>query len=263
MKPLNPKIVLDPLWLCQANHVDLEYYTYIMMGAQKTYIDNLEEGFSNFYEIIFHYLNLNTVIADKKLYDSQLNAVRSHKNILLIVSQLAQLDDAVGKSVVKMASGVLIEVIKQYLAKQIIELEKLHFHFNNSFIHKQGKIYIVCNSIDPGKYEVFKLNMHSKRKLGYSITHKATVLCNDLKQNEFRNILIKENPLLSDFCPDKNVIVVSGTNSIGLSDAICLAKDTILLNRIANPEHGFDANMLLDYSRLLEKRKTIPYKFKV
>ena len=263
MKPLNPKLVLDPLWLCQANHVDLEYYTYIIMGARKNYLDNLENGFSNFYEIVFHYLNLNTVIADKKIYDSQLNVVRSHKNIVLIVSQLAQLDEAVGKSVVKMASTIFVEVMKAYLAKQVLELEKLHFHFNNSFIHKQGKVYIVCTSIDPDTYEVFKLNMRTKRKLGYSITHKATIFCPEIKQNEFREKLISEYPLLADFSPEKNVIVVSGTNSIELSEAISLTKDTILLNKIASPEHGFDANILLDYQRLIEKRKGIPYKFKV
>lgn len=263
MKPLNPKLVLDPLWLCQANHVDLEYYTYIIMGARKTYLDNLENGFSNFYEIVFHYLNLNTVIADRKIYDSQLNAVRSHKNILLIVSQLTQLDEAIGKRVVKMASNLLVEVMQAYLSKQVLELEKLHFHFNNNFIHKQGKVYIVCTSIDPDTYEVFKLNLKTKRKLGYSITHKATLICPGIKQNEFKDKLLEQNPLLTDFSPEKNVIVVSGTNSIDLDEAISLTKDTILLNRVANPEHGFDANVLLDYQRMLDKRKAIPYKFKV
>ena len=107
MKPLNPKLVLDPMWLCQANFVDLEYYTYILLDAKQKYLTNLDSDFSNFYEIVFHYLNLNTVIADKKVYDSHLNVVRSHEKLMEIVTQLAQSDDSNGKSIVKVCSSII------------------------------------------------------------------------------------------------------------------------------------------------------------
>ena len=55
MKSLNPKQILDPTWICQAYKVDLEYYTYLLLGAKQAYLKNLERGkFDNFYEIVFH-----------------------------------------------------------------------------------------------------------------------------------------------------------------------------------------------------------------
>lgn len=263
MKPLNSKLVLDPMWLCQANYFDLEYYTYVLLGAKKTYLDNLERNFSNFYEIVFHYLNLNTIIADKKMYDSHLNAVKEHQRIAEVSAHLAQAAESNGKEIMKTAAGILAEVMQVYLKKQIPVLEHLHFHFNNSQIHKQQVIYIVCKSTKLDRYEVYRLNLKSNRNLGYAIVRKAVLTLPDLKNSEFRERLLAECPTLTDFQPDKNVIVVSGTDQVVLSDGICLAKDIILLNRIMNPVHGLDANVLLDYERMLERKKTIPFKLKV
>jgi hypothetical protein len=263
MKPLNPKLVLDPMWLCQANFVDLEYYTYILMDAKQQYLTNLGTDFSNFYEIAFHYLNINTIIADKKVYDSHLNAVRAHQNLMLIVSQLAQSNDSNGKEIVRMASNILSEVMSIYLRKQIPVLEHLNFHLINTALHKQDVIYIVCKSEKLDRYEIFKLNTKSNRQLGYSIIRKAVLHLPGLKNNEFKDRLLAERPDLIEFNPDKNVIVVSGTDQVVISDGICLTKDIILLNKIMNLSHGFDANVLLDYERMLDRKKTIPFKLKV
>lgn len=262
MKPLNPKLVLDPMWLCQANFVDLEYYTYILLDAKQKYLSNLNNDFSNFYEIVFHYLNLNTVIADKKVYDSHLNAVRSHEKLMEIVTQLAQPNESNGKEIIKACSAILSEVMASYLKRQIPVLEHIHFHLNNDQIHMQDVIYIVSKSTKLDRYEVYRLNLKSKRSLGYSISRKAVLHLPGLKNLEFRQRLLEVKPGLTDFNPDLNVIVVSGTDHVVLSDGICLAKDIILVNRIMKPVHGFDPNVLLDYSRMLEKKKAIPFKLK-
>ena len=263
MKPLNPKLVLDPMWLCQANYVDLEYYTYVLLDAKQKYLDNLKNDFSNFYEIVFHYLNLNTVIADKKVYDSHLNAVRSHEKLKEIVTQLAESSDSGAKEIVKSCSAILADVLGKYLDRQLPVLENLHFHFNNSQIHKEEIIYIVCQSTKLDRYEVYRLNTKSARSLGYAITRKAVLTLTGLKHSEFRERLIAEKPELVDFNPDRNVIVVSGTDHVVLSDGIGLTKDIILINRLMNFSHGFDANVLLDYSRMLQKKNSIPFKLKV
>ena len=223
MKPLNPKLVLDPMWLCQANFVDLEYYTYILLDAKQKYLTNLDSDFSNFYEIVFHYLNLNTVIADKKVYDSHLNVVRSHEKLMEIVSQLAQPDDSNGKDIIRACSSILSEVMASYLNRQIPVLEHIHFHLNNNQIHKQDVIYIVSKSTKLDRYEVYRLNLKSKRSLGYSITRKAILDLPGLKNSEFKDRLLAARPNLTDFNPDQNVIVVSGTDHVVLSDGISLA----------------------------------------
>jgi hypothetical protein len=263
MKPLNLKLVLDPMWICSASHFDLEYYTYVLLGAKQTYLANLESGFINFYEIVFHYLNLNTIIADKKVYDSQLNAVNSHFRIMELVSQLTNKEANDGKEIVKIASSVFGDVMLTYLKKQIPALENLHFHFNNSQIHKQDKVYIVCKSAKLDRYEVYLLNFKSKKNLGYSITRKVVLDLPDLKQNEFKKRLLERRPLLTDFNSDLNVIVVSGMDQVVLENGVCLTKDIILLNKLMNLAHGFDANVMLDYERMLEKKKKIPFKLKV
>lgn len=262
MKTLNPKLVLDPMWICQANFVDLEYYTYVLLDARQKYLSNLKDGFANFYEIVFHYLNLNTIIADKKVYDSQLKVNRTHEKLLEIVSQLSQSEQSHGKEIIKAGSKILSEVMQTYLDKQIPVLEHLHFHFNNNNIHKQDTIYIVSRTNKSDHYSVYCLNTKSNRPLGYVITKKIDLFLPDLKHSEFKDRLLERRPELTDFSPEKNVIVVSGTDLVVPIDGVCLIKDILLINRLMNPSHGFDANVLLDYNRLLEKKKSIPFKLK-
>jgi hypothetical protein len=264
MKSINPKQILDPTWICQAYKVDLEYYTYLLLGAKQAYLKNLELGkFDNFYEIVFHYLNINTIISDGKLYDSGLNVINTNINLLSVISQLSQKTDSLGKEIIKETSLILAETMTEYLEKQILSLEKIHFYFNNSWIHNQDRVYLVCKTLEPDHYEIIKLNLKSTRNLGYSVSVMKTIKLPNLKENKFKDRLLKEMPLLNDFDPDKNVMVIGGGLNIDPINRIYLAKDTILLNRIMNQLHGFDANALLDFHRLLEKQKSIPFKLKV
>jgi hypothetical protein len=263
MRPLNPKLVLDPLWLCQANYVDLEYYTYVLLNAQQKYLKNLEEDFSNFYEIAFHYFNLNTVLADKKLYNSSLETINSDRNLLEIVNALAKRDE-LGESskIITKASEIFGETLKIYLERQTAVLKNMHFYFNNAKLHKENKLYIVCRSTETDLYDIIKLNLASKRPLACSITKCASVKLPDLKDNEFRNRLLAVKPTLTDFLPEKNVIVCTYSSEVLEHDAIFLTKDLIILNRLVNNRSGFDSNVILDAYRLLEKKKSIPFKLK-
>lgn len=266
MRPLNPKLVLDPMWLCHANYVDLEYYTYVLLDAKKKYLKNLEVDFSNFYEIAFHYLNLNTIIADKKLYDANLKIVRSddQRNLLEIINHFAKRDEiGEGKLIINKASEILGETMKAYLEKQTSVMQNMHFYFNNIWLHKESRLYIVCRNSEADQYDIVKLNLTSKRQLGCTMIKVATVELPDLKENEFRKRLLEIKPTMTDFLPDKNVIVATYDSLIDQRDALFLAKDTIILNRLVNQRNGFDSNVLLDSYRLLEKKKSIPFKLKV
>ena len=135
MKSLNPSLVLDPTWICQSYKVDLEYYTYLLLGAQQTYLKSLASGqFDHFYEIVFHYLNLNTIIADSKIYDSRLKSVTTDHNLMLLISQLAEKEDSQGKDIIRETSKIFADTMNQYLDKLIVSLDKIHFYFNNSWI---------------------------------------------------------------------------------------------------------------------------------
>ena len=84
----------------------------------------------------------------------------------------------------------------------------------------------------------------------------------NLKENEFKDRLLEHKPILKDFKSDSNVMVIGGGLNLDPVNRVCLAKDTILLNKIMNHTHGFDANVMLDFHRLLQKQKSIPFKLK-
>ena len=263
MKHLNPKLVLDPAWICKAHKLDLEYYHYLLLGAQQTYLKNLEAGsFANFYEIAFHYFNLNTVIADRKLYDSGLNQVEPNENLAGIISQLAEKNDSLGKEIIKVTSSILLETMTKYLNAQIIELEKIHFYFNNAWIHEEPRVYFVFKTFELNEYEVIKLNLRSSRNLGHSVSRVATLTIPDLKESRFREHLLTHKPIFKDFSPDKNVLVIGNGIHLDQENRITLAKDTVLLNRLMNHRHGFDANVMLDLLRQIEKQKAVPLKLR-
>lgn len=263
MKHINPKLVLDPGWICKAHKLDLEYYRYLLMGAQQTYLKNLEMGrFDNFYEIAFHYFNLNAIIADKKMYDSSLKLIQVDSNLACLISQLAEKDESIGKEIVKTTSSILADTMKSYLAKQVTSLEKIHFYFNNSWIHEEPRVYFVFKTVEVDEYEVVKLNLRSSRNLGYSISSVTKLVLPDLKESQFKDRLLEHKPILKDFNPEKNVMVIGNGVSLDPMNRICLAKDTVMLNRLMNQRHGFDANVMLDFQRLLDRQKIIPFKLK-
>ena len=263
MKTLNPKLVLDPMWLCQANYVDLEYYTYVLLDAQQKYLKNLESDFSNFHEIIFHYLNLNTILADKKLYTANLESVNSDKNLLQIISTLTRSGNiSQGSQIIKTASDILGQTLSAYLEKQTSVLQNMHFYFNNIKLHRENTLFIVCRNIKNDTYDIFKLVLKSKRSLGCSLVKAATVDLPDLKDNEFKSRLLSLKPNLTEFDPGKNVIVCTYDENVPQLDAIFLTRDLIVLNRHVNTRNVFDSNAILDAYRLLEKKKSIPFKLK-
>jgi hypothetical protein len=263
MKHINPKLVLDPAWICKAYKLDLEYYNYLLLGAQQTYLKNLNLGrFDNFYEVAFHYFNLNAVIADRKLYDAGLKQVESNTNLADLISQLAEKDTSLGKEIIKVTSNILLETMKVYLESQIKELEKIHFYFNNAWIHREPRIYMVFKTFEKDEYEVVKLNLTSSRNLGCSVSIVTKLVIPDLKEREFRNHLLLENPILKDFNPDKNVMVIGNGVSLDPINRINLAKDSVLLNRIMNHHHGFDGNVMLDLARQIEKHKSVLVKLR-
>lgn len=264
MKTLNPKQVLDPLWLCQANYVDLEYYSYVLLDAKQKYLKSLSSGdFSHFYEIAFNYFNLNTALADKKIYDSGLKPVTADTKLTEIVSQLTQPGESTGKAIIKEALEILASVLKEYLAAQLGAMESLHFYFNNRNLHLQEKLYIVYKPKRIDQYEIYQVSLTSKKKLGYSIEFIDSVYLPDLDKSDFSQRLAQENSKILDLDPKKNVIVVSGESWTVPLEAVSLVKDTILLNRIIKPSHGFDVNVLRDIERLLETKKSIPFKLTV
>lgn len=264
MESLNPNQILDPAWICQAHRVDLEYYTYLMLGAQQAYLKSLESGrFDHFYEVAFHYFNLNTIIADNKLYGRDLKPVSKDRNLMTIISQLAQKDASQGKEIVKKTSRILADTMLCYLEKLITGLENVHFYFNNNWIHRQDLIYLVCKTEEPDKYEIVKLTVNHPQHLGCKVESVLSLRMPNLKENEFRARLLEMVSSIKDFDPDKNVMVIGGGSMIDPANRVYLAKDTILLNRMMNQKHGFDANVLLDFHRLLEKQRSIPFKIKV
>jgi len=220
-------------------------------GNDITYVATKKEMFQN---IVSYFTGEPMTFGDMS---------RTNINLLSVISQLSQKTDSLGKEIIKETSLILAETMTEYLDKQILSLEKIHFYFNNSWIHNQDRVYLVCKTLEPDHYEIIKLNLKSTSNLGYSVSVMKTIKLPNLKENKFKDRLLKEMPLLKDFDPDKNVMVIGGGLNIDPINRIYLAKDTILLNRIMNQLHGFDANALLDFHRLLEKQKSIPFKLKV
>ena len=135
--------VLDPLWLANSKYVDLEYYTYIMFGAKQKYLADLNSGsFSRFHEILFHYLNLNTVIVDKGVYDSSYNFKRDDRHVMEIIASLTRSREEYGGEILRMASAVLAETLTEYLDIMLDKMAYTRLYFNSAKLHKLDSIYV-------------------------------------------------------------------------------------------------------------------------
>ena len=250
--------MLNPTWICQAKYFDLEYYSYILLDANKQYLLNLDNSLANFYEIIFHYLNLNTLITDKKIYDAQLKEIIDDPHLLRMIFEISSNSSSISSEILSFATSIFSNLILKYLDVQIKLLEQLTFEIPNKRVHLLKTIYIVHRTFNI--VSVYQLNTKSKKQLGYSLTLLTSIGLNSVDES-YDSILSDLN--IPELNYSENTIFVNNILSDSNINDIFIIKDIILLNRLSKNKTDFNSNILFDYQRLLEKRKIIPFKLRV
>jgi hypothetical protein len=255
--------ILDPLWLANSKYVDLEYYTYIMLGAKQNYLAELKSGsFSRFHEILFQYLNLNTAIVDKGIYDAAYNFRKEDLHIMEIIASLTRSREEFGGEILRMASAELAEVLAEYLDVMLDKMAYTRLYFNSAKFHKLDKIYVATTQSKAKLNHIWQIN--KDLTVPFLVNHEHQLEINEFscEDGEFSDLVNQIKPEIKDFSGKNNVLVISSVKKIKDEKLFELALATIIANRLLNHSGGFNSNILLDIKSMLERGLVIPYKLK-
>jgi hypothetical protein len=192
--------ILDPLWLANSKYVDLEYYTYIMLGAKQNYLAELKSGsFSRFHEILFQYLNLNTAIVDKGIYDAAYNFRKEDLHIMEIIASLTRSREEFGGEILRMASAELAEVLNEYLDIMLDKMAYTRLYFNSAKFHKLDKIYVATTQNKAKLNHIWQIN--KDLTVPFLVNHEHQLEINEFscEDGEFSDLVNQIKPEIKDF----------------------------------------------------------------
>lgn len=264
---LKPKSILDPMWITKKDYIDSEYFNYVLLAAEQKYSQALKEGNNEyFYEILFHYLNLNNLVLDGNMFDFKMNSSWRNDRIIEISNELSlfyKKDNESGETV-KRANEIFRNLCIDYLEKQcdIFNIKNFNIYYVNSEIHLLNTIYVLVNVNETQVYQIWKLKMDRRFSKGYKFSKVETLDIENIEETPIKNVIEEiNNPDLNKLDPDLNLLFCickePELNLDSISDSI---KNTILLNKLMANESRFDPNLLENALDILIDENILPFK---
>lgn len=261
--------VLDPLWITKGiSEFDSEYYKYIILSANKQWRDNLNEGdYSDFYEIMFHSLNLNNLAIEGSMFDFKMNPIwddPKFKEIRRHLRNLYKLPDEV-ITIFKNTNFTLTRLIIDYLTQMLDSVGLIKIYFTNPMIHNEKDIYMILNDLNnPGQYNIWKLKFDRRLKFGYSIDHIETLEIDDLDSDNAIELSLDQaqSPEVDKMDPDHNVMVISYDQDQLQSDMVHTISYAILFSKGIVRSENFQPAVLEELLDLLSTENVMPFTIK-
>lgn len=261
--------VLDPLWITKGiSEFDSEYYKYIILSANKRWRDNLNSGdYSNFYEIMFHSLNLNNLAVEGSMFDFKMNPVwddPKFKEIRKHLRNLYKLPEEV-VTIFKNTNFTLTRLIVDYLTQMLDSIGMIKIYFLNPMIHNEKDIYMVLSNLnDPGKYDIWKLKFDKRLKFGHSLNLIESLEIEDLESDEAIEEALSqsENPEINKLDPDRNAMVISYDNDQDPSIIAQTISYAVLFSKGIVKTEKFHPSVLEELLDLLSTENVMPFTIK-
>lgn len=262
-----PKHILDPMWITKKNYVDSEYFTYVLKAAEQKYTKELEEGNNEyFYEILFHYLNLNNLVLDGNMFNFRMKSSWRNDRIIEISNELSsfyKIDNESGETV-KRANEVFRNLCIDYLEKQceIFNIKNFNVYYVNSEIQFLNEIYVIINTNETPAYNIWKLKMDRRYTKGYKFFKVETLKVDNIEETPIKEVIEKiDNRELNRLDPDINLLFcICKEKDLDLDKIADSIKNTILLNKLMANDNRFDPNLLENALDILIDENILPFK---
>lgn len=256
---------LDPLWIIKgANDFDVEYYNYVLLAANKKFRESLDkEEFSKFDEIMFHCLNLNNLVIEGSMFDSNFKPNWKDPKLIEIRNNLRKIYDLPEDlvEIFKNANYLLTSLLIDYLDKMLDNIEKCKVYFMNPNIHKEKEIFFIINQNRKSKYSIWRLRYDRRYKMGQKLEKLTDVEL--LPEEDIKN-KIKEStvPDLNLMEGKKNTIFLISNKGISQEGIIIAMVSAISFSKRIGLENAFNPNVLDELHEILIDEKVLPFTIK-
>jgi len=263
------KMILKPDWIINERHLlDNEYQTYILKAAEnKFYKQITKENMEHFYEIVFHYLNLNTIIGKGKLYDPYLKEYDKNKIDTFLTDFKAgfkkqdNANDVNDTNVItKTAKDIFMSILNRYIDLGIQKMGNITPTYKNDHIHVNNSIYPIIHVSHTNVYDIWKIDMALNESFGtiQNINHFEWSDDNKDRILEFKEEYNKDKDEV-DKISEYNTIILTLENAFSHKDIAYLIRDVMLLNKLFTGDQTFENNILINLKQIIDKENTFPY----
>lgn len=258
--------ILDPLWITKKDYIDSEYYNYILLDAEKKYMANLEVGsVDRFYEIMFHFLNLNNLVLDGNLFDFKMNPYWKDPKIKKIKRELHEFYGDANESgeTVKIAHGIFSGILLNYLEYQVESFERhSNLFYVNPQLHIEDNIFVVMNRVGFPTYDIWRFRIDKRCYMSQRFEKVTTLEMDNPKENELRDVVNGMNdPILNKMEAAKNVCFCSlQDDEFTLDKMSSIVRNIIAVNKVMINAPVFDPNVLANAHMTLHSEALLPFK---
>ena len=268
-KPIYMRMIKKPDWFLDKGYdgfIDLERLEYKLMAMEQSFnvfID--KDDLSHFYELIFHYLNLNTLLSENKIYTEYFQIVKKNEDIESITTDLLDNYDK-GKAFqsIQLMNTFYLRMLKKYMTLAIKYIDDVNIRINNQYIHYDDQNnYILSNITSSTTYELWKLNFRLSNKLGYNIQKVDNFIIDDTNFGEYETKMTTLNKDLPNPITAKNLVGLEVGTTINNKNIMHLISSVIMMNKLFHGRMKFNTRVIHDIESMVESRKTFPYKLNI
>lgn len=264
---IKTEMIASPAWMVQgagSNMFDDERQMYMALAMEQKFGAAIKSGdMTKLYEIVFHFLNINALSADRKLYDEHFHEIRGNEQLAAFVDDLGSDKDGLAARIISQINDVYTRILLKYtkLAMgmmgdvNVIYFDPKNIHYNNL------EAYVLFNVKPHDAYELWKIEFRTENKLGSSMEHMQDFEMKAGSTDAFKDYVRAYNR--------KNPVsrMRSGNFAVAMCDTakesrsiVSIVKDTILLNKIFYDKNQFNSKVISDINQIVTDKKTFPFK---
>lgn len=262
------KMIAKPDWMIYedpSDMFDVERQGYMMLALEQKFNDALKSNdVTKFYEIVFHFLNINALKSDRKLYDEHFKEIQGNKYLAAFVEDMGTDKDGAAQQVINKIHEVYTRIMSAYLKLAISTIaDASAVYFDPQNMHYYNTEAFVLFNIKPHEeYELWKVMFRTEIILGSAITKMKRFSGMKAGQTEelreYVNAYNEKNP--DAMIRSGNFCTVTCEKAKDAKSVVSVIKDVILLNKIFYNEMQFNPKVLYDIQQIIIDKKTFPFK---
>jgi hypothetical protein len=259
----NDNMILKSNWFIDKNRMfDHEVQWYVLQDAKYKFMEKIKNNeLSNFYEIIFHFLNMNTMLSNNSIFDEHMNIITKDPELKRFIKNLdsaykdgKQIRNTETTKIITSAKKTFFEIMNTYIDSVLTKYGNLKLAWKNDQIHNEDIIFILLKVESSDYYDLWKIDLTEGKGFGELIRIKDFK-----KDNIMSNFIMKYNSDNNDKINEDNLIIVQMEKADSHDDVMYMMRDIIMLNKFFTLDNPFDENIFEKTKAILEKNKTFPF----
>lgn len=264
------EMIAKPDWMIYddtRDMFDVEKQLYILLAMEQKFNAAMKSGdVTRFYEIVFHFLNINSLNADRKLYDAHFREIKGNKYLAEFVSDLGTDKNGPAAQIVQQANEVYTRIISSYMNFAIGEIsDSVAVYFDPKNIHYfNTEVFVLFNVKPHDNRELWRVTFNTDANLGSTMSHIGDFEMRAGETDDFRKFVRefnKANPV--NRVRAGNFVAVTSDSARDSKNVVSVIKDIILLNKIFYEKMQFNGRVLHDMQQIIIDKKTFPFKLLV